>query len=81
MEMRVRLQHLARNTPPSRGLAMHLDDTFPVQWTGTQAVVTLPDHIDVSNAGRVREVLLAVRHSHPAQARRPRANCLAGARR
>jgi anti-sigma B factor antagonist len=36
------------------------DETYPVPWTGTQAVVTLPAHIDVSNAGKVREELLAV---------------------
>src|SRR5580693_4184168 len=34
--------------------------TFPVQWTGRQAHVLLPVHIDVSNAGQIREVLLAV---------------------
>jgi anti-anti-sigma factor len=34
--------------------------TFPVQWTGRQAQVVLPEHIDVSNAGQIREVLLAV---------------------
>ena len=33
-------------------------DIYPVQWTGEQAVVTLPEHIDVSNAGQVREELL-----------------------
>jgi anti-sigma B factor antagonist len=31
-----------------------------VQWTGRQAVVTLPDHIDVSNADQIREELPAV---------------------
>jgi anti-anti-sigma factor len=36
------------------------EDAYPIQWTGTQAVVTLPPHIDVSNAGKVREELLAV---------------------
>ncbi len=34
------------------------EDTCPVQWTGRQAVVTLPQHIDGSNAGRIREQLL-----------------------
>jgi anti-anti-sigma factor len=33
---------------------------FPVQWTGRQAQVVLPEHIDVSNAGQLREELLAV---------------------
>ena len=34
--------------------------TFPVRWTGRQAQVVLPEHIDVSNAGQIREELLAV---------------------
>jgi len=34
------------------------DGTFPVQWTGQQAVVTLPEHIDASNADQIREQLL-----------------------
>ena len=33
-------------------------DVYPVQWTGERAVVTLPEHIDVSNADQVREELL-----------------------
>jgi len=32
----------------------------PVRWTGQQAVVTLPEHIDVANAGQIREELLVV---------------------
>ena len=36
------------------------EDICPVQWTGRQAVVTLPKHIDGSNAGRIRERLLWV---------------------
>ena len=35
-------------------------DTYPVRWMGAQAVVTLPEHIDVSNAGQIREELLSV---------------------
>jgi anti-anti-sigma factor len=31
-----------------------------VEWTGQQAVVTLPEHIDVTNAGQIREELLLV---------------------
>lgn len=31
---------------------------YPVQWAGRQAVVTLPEHIDVSNAGDVSDELL-----------------------
>ncbi len=42
-------------------LAMHQDqDIYPVQWTGRQAVVALPEHIDLSNAGQIREELLSV---------------------
>ena len=35
-------------------------DAYPVRWAGSQAVVTLPEHIDVSNAGQIREELLSV---------------------
>jgi len=31
---------------------------FPVQWAGRQAVVTLPEHIDVTNVAQLREQLL-----------------------
>jgi anti-sigma B factor antagonist len=34
------------------------EDICPVQWTGRQTVVTLPQHIDGSNAGQIREQLL-----------------------
>ena len=34
------------------------EGTCPVQWTGRQAVVTLPQHIDGSNADQIREQLL-----------------------
>jgi hypothetical protein len=42
-------------------------DAYPVWWTRQQAVVTLPEHIDVSNAGQIREELLSVlnRGAHP----------------
>ena len=33
-------------------------DTYPVQWIGRQAVIALPEHIDVSNASQIREELL-----------------------
>jgi anti-anti-sigma factor len=36
------------------------DDPLPVRWSGRQAIVTLPEQIDASNAGQVREELLAV---------------------
>ena len=31
--------------------------SYPVRWSGRQAVVTLPDEIDMTNAGQVRDVL------------------------
>lgn len=34
------------------------DQPSAVQWTGLQALVTLPQHIDSSNAGQIREQLL-----------------------
>jgi anti-anti-sigma factor len=33
------------------------DGRYPVQWQGRQAVVTLPDHIDASNASQIGEEL------------------------
>jgi two-component system, NarL family, response regulator DevR len=36
------------------------DDGCPVQWAGQQVVVTLPWHIDSSNASQIREQLLGV---------------------
>jgi anti-anti-sigma factor len=37
-----------------------LKDFYPVQWTGGQAIVTLPEHIGASNAEQVRDALLSV---------------------
>ena len=37
-----------------------ISDACPVQWTGRQAVVALPEHIGLSNAGLIREELLSV---------------------
>jgi anti-anti-sigma factor len=37
-----------------------LQDVFPVEWHGRLAVVTLPEHIAVSNSGQIREELLSV---------------------
>jgi anti-anti-sigma regulatory factor len=34
------------------------DGTCPVRWTGQQALVTLPQHIDSANADQIREQLL-----------------------
>lgn len=36
------------------------DDSFPVEWTGRQAIVAFPDHVDVSNVGQLRDRLLSV---------------------
>lgn len=36
------------------------EDTYPVEWNGRQAAVTLPEQVDVSNAGQIREELLSV---------------------
>jgi anti-anti-sigma factor len=36
------------------------DNPFPVTWTGRQAVVGFPGHIDVSNVGQLRDRLLSV---------------------
>jgi anti-sigma B factor antagonist len=36
------------------------DDPFPVEWTGRQAIVAFPGHVDVSNAGQLRDRLLSV---------------------
>jgi anti-anti-sigma factor len=37
-----------------------ISDACPVRWTGRQAVVPLPEHIGLSNAGLIREELLLV---------------------
>jgi anti-anti-sigma factor len=36
------------------------DGKEPVRWAGRAAVVTFPEHVDVSNAAQIREQLLAV---------------------
>ena len=36
------------------------DDPFPVEWTGRQAIVAFPGHVDVSNVGQLRDRLLSV---------------------
>jgi anti-anti-sigma factor len=36
------------------------EDTYPVRWAGRQALVVLPEDIDVSNAEQIREKLLSV---------------------
>src|SRR5271169_673966 len=44
----------------SAGAAAVLEDIYPVRWAGKQAIVTLPEDIDLSNAGEIREQLLTV---------------------
>jgi len=44
---------------PCPAAAMDKDGS-PVRWTGRQAIVTLPQQIDESNAGQIREKLLLV---------------------
>jgi anti-anti-sigma factor len=47
--------------PPAHALAAAVfEDIYPVQWTGQQAVVVLPEHIDLSSADQIREELLSV---------------------
>ncbi len=41
-------------------MTMTPEDTYPVRWAGRQALVALPEDIDVSNAGPIREELLSV---------------------
>jgi anti-anti-sigma factor len=36
------------------------DDSYPVQWEGRQAVVTLPDYIDASNASQIGQELRSI---------------------
>jgi anti-anti-sigma factor len=36
------------------------EDPFPVEWTGSQAVVTFPGHVGISNVDQLRDRLLAV---------------------
>lgn len=44
---------------PCPAAAVDMDGS-PVRWTGRQAIVTLPQHMDESNAGQIREELLLV---------------------
>ena len=41
-------------------VAVVINDTYPVRCVGQQAVIALPEHIDVSNASQIREELLWV---------------------
>lgn len=37
-----------------------LKDSYPVRWAGRQAVVALPEHMDVASAGQIQQGLLPV---------------------
>jgi anti-sigma B factor antagonist len=37
-----------------------LEDGYPVRWAGRQAVVALPEHVDVASAGQIQQGLLSV---------------------
>jgi anti-anti-sigma regulatory factor len=39
-----------------------LEDIYPVQWAGQQAVLGLPEHVDESSAGQIQDELLSVIH-------------------
>ncbi len=41
-------------------MAMAPDEIYPVRWSGRQALVALPEDVDGSNAGQIREELLSV---------------------
>jgi anti-anti-sigma factor len=49
----------SRLVDPACGAAMR-EDVEPVQWAGQQAVVALPERMDASSAGQIREELLSV---------------------
>jgi anti-anti-sigma factor len=42
------------------------DDQFSVEWTGRQAIVVFPEHVDVSNVDQLRDRLLSVISRRPA---------------
>jgi hypothetical protein len=52
--------YFTHGLPGMRGMAAVLKDLFPVRWAGRRAVVALPEHMDVSNAGQIGEELLSV---------------------
>jgi anti-anti-sigma factor len=56
---------VARPRSPPRSLTFAqvsavFEDPYPVRWIGRQVVVTLPEHIDVSNASPITEELLSL---------------------
>ena len=60
--LRLEVIHMHRVTPHKLMTedAAIAADSNPVAWVGRQAAVTLPEHIDVSNAGQIREELLSL---------------------
>jgi hypothetical protein len=50
----------ASASPADAIIARMPDSSLPVEWHGRQAVVVLPEHVDLANAGPVRDQLLAV---------------------
>ena len=57
---RNRSSYATRGAPGFAQGSAVLRDIYPVQWAGRRAMVTLPEHIDVYNAGPIREELLSV---------------------
>jgi anti-anti-sigma factor len=51
--------YLAGVLPAISGLAAMVSQTCPVRWVGRHVVMELPEHVDVSNAGQIREELLS----------------------
>ena len=41
-------------------MAKEPKDSWPVRWAGRQAVVALPEHMDVANARQIQQGLLSV---------------------
>ena len=56
--MRTQQRRCAGRANPITVAAM--SDGCPVRWTGRQAIVTLPQHADEFDVGRMREELLPV---------------------
>lgn len=48
----------SRNSLSHAQVAVVVNHTYPVRWMGRQAVVALPEHIDVSNSSQIRTELL-----------------------
>jgi anti-anti-sigma factor len=42
------------------GICLVPKDSYPVRWASRQAMVALPEHMDVANAGQIQQGLLSV---------------------